>query len=207
MNATGSFASISAASISAVEAGELLVDPELEARRELRLRGPARRHPPVGLVAVPEPGAGADADRGGPEDDGREGEQPGEQVETARPGRGQHLRPELGDEVVVDLLLRPAGGELDADEGLHLLCERRARLVEGLVAGRADEPRLDLRLRRVLAAVRAEGEREAEDERQDREDGGERLHRSGFTTRLRPALRLRAPCGSPDRAAPRSPGR
>src|SRR5439155_22811578 len=77
---------------------------------------------------------------------------------------------------VVDLLLVPARRELLADERLHLLGERRVRLVERLVARGADAAGLDLCLARVLAAVRAEGEREAEDERDDRQDCGERLH-------------------------------
>src|SRR5262249_35211434 len=168
-NATGSFSTIA----SGVEARELLVNPELEARRE--------RRPAVGwllrvAVLVREPRPRPHPDRGGPAHDRGERQQPGEQIESARSRCGEHLRPELGDEVIVDLLLRPAGLELCADERLHLLGERRARLVERLVAGRADEPGLDGGLRRVLARVRPERDREPEHEGQDREHGGERLH-------------------------------
>ena len=53
--------------------------------------------------------------------------------------------PEVGDERVLDLLLRVAGRDALADEELHALGDRRVRLVERRLADRADELGLEIR--------------------------------------------------------------
>ena len=98
-NATG----ICARTCSAlVEAGELLVHPRARApgssvgrgRPRLALRGSSARR---GSRATSAPPTSAD-----------ERQQPGEQVEALLRRRGEDLRPELGDELVLDLALRVA---------------------------------------------------------------------------------------------------
>src|SRR5205807_2569978 len=69
--------------------------------------------------------------------------------------------PELRDERVLDPALRPPEGNMAPDVGLHLLGDRRARLVERRMAGRTDELRLELALRRMsLVRKRRCGEHE-----------------------------------------------
>ena len=72
------------------------------------------------------------------------------------------------------------GGDPPRDERLHAARDRRARLVERRVAGRADDLSLELALRRVpLARERGRG-----GERQQRGDAATRRARPGCTARV-----------------------
>src|SRR5262249_28305307 len=117
---------------SLVEARELVIDETLEPGVELLLGLLDLR-----LTTAPRPDEEPGDD--GTADDGREREQPGEKPETA-PGRlREHLRPELGDQRILDLLLAVAGRDACADDRLHALRDRGVRLVERRLADRADE--------------------------------------------------------------------
>ena len=70
---------------------------------------------------------------------------PGEQVETRLRRLRENAWPELVDEVRLDLGLGRARGELLADDLLHPPGDRRVGLVEGRLAGRADELGLEVR--------------------------------------------------------------
>ena len=101
-----------------VEARELLVHSSLE-RRAQRGR-PARRI----TSTAPVPGKRGEHER--PADEAHERQQPREQVEPLRRRRGQDLRPVLGDEVVLDLLLRVAGLDPQRNEVLDLPGSRQS---------------------------------------------------------------------------------
>ena len=94
--------------------------------------------------------------------------------------------PEVRDHLVEDLLLRPALGDPPADLGLHLLRDGRVRLVERLVARRADEERLDVALARTRFCAASAGAAKREHERRgDDARDGEQPH--ALRARLMPA--------------------
>src|SRR6187200_2427377 len=96
-NATGS--------LLPVEASKLFVHPAVELRVERR----AGRYG-LGPPARPAPHEPADGDRADTERDERQ--DPREQVQALLRRLGEHCRPELGDELALDLALRVA--RLDA---------------------------------------------------------------------------------------------
>ena len=95
-----------------------------------------------------------------PSEDPADRQHPGEQVEAVRRGRREHAAAVVRDHLVEDLLLAPALGDPPADLRLHLLRDGRRRLVERLVADRADELRLELGLARARGGERRRRERE-----------------------------------------------
>src|SRR5207247_6500898 len=84
-----------------------------------------------------------------------------------------HLGPELGDELPFDLALRVAGADPRGNEDLHPARDRRARLVDRLMARRADDLAFELPERRMPLACGGHG-REGERGQHD----GEQLHPS-----------------------------
>ena len=98
----------------------------------------------LGRRRSPTPRADEEADRDRPADERGEREQPGEEPEPAFRRLREHLGPELGDERVLDLLLRVAGGDPHADERLHPLGDGSVRLVERRLADRAHELGLEI---------------------------------------------------------------
>src|SRR5439155_26487255 len=123
---------------SSIEACELVVEAALELRIETDRLDAARRRP------CPAPLPGADGEGAGCDEDPAERQHPSEQVEPFLRRLGQDLLAELSHELVLDLALRVARSDPRADELLHLPRDRRIRLVERRVAGRADELALDL---------------------------------------------------------------
>src|SRR5579862_560470 len=147
--ATGSFSSI--------EAGELFVDAALLLGRQT---GGGRRRA-AGAVARPHPRAEAHQHRR--DADPSQRQHPGEQVEAVRRWHAQHRGTELREQRRLDPALAPAGGDPGVDVDLHLLRDRRVRLVERRVTFRADELGLHRALRRVLGArVRRRREQQRE---------------------------------------------
>src|SRR6266487_102348 len=125
-NAIGSF--------SAIEARELVVDSPFELGVERRRgAGRARGRP----HARPAPGAAADRQR--PEQGSPDRQEPSDQIEAVRAWDAVDPVSQLAGESAFDPALRPAQRNVRANEGLHLLCDRRVRLVEWHVTGRADE--------------------------------------------------------------------
>src|SRR5437588_12880044 len=119
-----------AAMRSAIEAGERLVNAPLELRIEpLRRLGIAR--------AAPAPDACADR-RGGDEDAG-DRQPPREQVEALPRRRREDRLAELRDELLLDLAVGRALCAPPRDVRLEALRDRRVRLVERRVAGRAHD--------------------------------------------------------------------
>src|SRR3954449_2603291 len=145
-NAIGSF--------SVIEALERLVDAPLVLRPE---RG--RRLRP-GLRPRPRPRARLERESRGCRRRAAEREHPREQVEAARPWRREDRRPELVHHRVQDLPLRLTRRNALLHLGLHLLRDLGIGLVEGRVARRADEQRLEAPLARVCAGRSGGRERE-----------------------------------------------
>src|SRR5439155_11926798 len=80
--------------------------------------------------------------------------------------------PELVDETLLDPAARVAGGDARHDELPDPVRDRRARLVEGRVAGRAHDLALELAQRRVaLACRRAVGPQADGEHERDQRDG------------------------------------
>ena len=146
---------------SGVEAGELLVDPQLEAGASARpagCRAPRRRRRRRGFatrLSAPMPTAdGADADR-------REREQPGEQVEAVRRRDGEHLRAELGDEVVLDLLASSSPAAILLADARASSARRAARSTCRAARGRSMQTSaaLEREQRRMVAVARRNAKR------------------------------------------------
>src|SRR4051812_11263784 len=134
--------------------GELLVHPALEIGVELGVRRVGARD------AAPAPGPREHADDHDAEPERRERKEPGEEVEAALRRLGEHGRPELIDELCLDLRRAVAGCDPRANVGLHPRRDGRARLVERRLARGADdlgfEVRLARRARRQCRAVERE---------------------------------------------------
>src|SRR5436190_2789643 len=119
----------------------------------------------------PPPRAERKGDAG--DGDAAERQHPREQVEAVLARHSEHARPELVDELLLDLRLRRSLGDATLDERLHLARDRCVRLVQGRVARRAHELALELSLRRVTLARRRGPGR---DERGGRHDEQRPLH-------------------------------
>src|SRR4051812_40348593 len=120
----------------------------------------------ITFIFVPTPEPRAVPVRPRADDDSGERQQPREQPEAVlRRGR-EHGRPELRDQLLLDLALRVARRDPAADVDALAVGERRVRHVERHVALDAHHLALELRERRMLLA--GEGGRR-EDERERRE--------------------------------------
>src|SRR5207247_412031 len=117
---------------------------------------------------------------------------------------GDHRRPEVRDQPVLDLRARVAGGDPLRDEALHLLGDRRVGLIERHVTRRADDLALELALRRMLLARRRG--RSGEQERRKRyEESASWMHWSsvsrvtapGTCATTRPRLSAQNVSGTP----------
>ena len=95
-----------------------------------------------------------------PEPERGEREEPGEQIEAALRRLGEHGRAELVDELRLDLRRAVTGRDPRANERLHPGGDRRARLVEGRLARRADDLGLEVGLARRVGGHGRAGERE-----------------------------------------------
>ena len=111
-------------------------------------------------------------------------------------------RPELGDERVLDLLLRVAGRDPHADERLHFLRDGCVRLIEGRLAHRADELRLEV----GGVGRRGRGARARQKQGRDHDDTCEPRHVDS-ASRSRTPARLAPPRRSPHPRTRRRRGR
>ena len=124
--------------------------------------------------AAPAPCQPAERDRA--REDARDRKPPGEDVEAAVRGRGEDLRPVLGDELLLDLALRVAAVDQAPDQRSLLVRECGVGLVERRLADEAHDLRLDLGQRRMLLA--RERDRRGDGERRGGHDRRERPHDS-----------------------------
>src|SRR5215216_2571527 len=150
-----------ATGISAIEPGELPVEPALE----LRIEGWAAvgvRHCLVAARPAPAPDEHRDHRRGGQEADRRQ--EPDDPVEALLRRRRQHRRPELRDQLVLDLLLRCALRDALPDQALDPAGGRCVRLVKRRLAGRTDQ--LALQVGRVRTGCGSGHQDESRGERQ-----------------------------------------
>src|SRR6185369_4477571 len=104
-----------------------------------------------------------------PEADRDERKYPREQVEPVPRRFGEDRRAELGDELLLDLAPGVAGGDPRGDEAADPVRDRRARLVEGGLTGRAHHLAFELAERGMLLARRRRCRQHQRQEEQRRE--------------------------------------
>src|SRR5579872_7284134 len=133
---------------------EQLVDPAVRLRIELLVV--------IVGAAHPAPAPHADGEHTGAAEDAADRQPPREEIEALVRRRGEDPLPEVGDELVLDLLRAPALRDAAGDLRLDLLRGRRLRHVERRVAGRAHDLALEIRERRLRmrAGRRRAGEHE-----------------------------------------------
>src|SRR5215210_2981995 len=148
-----------AAGNSAIEAGELTIELPLELR--VQARPPVRGRGYGGGRSRAAPAPDQRRNHGGADKEPRERQEPREPVEPLPRRRREDGRPELVDELCLDLLLRRAGLDTPLDVRLDLPGDRGVGLVESGFARRTDQLALEVGERRARGRGRSrEGQRE-----------------------------------------------